>query len=275
MKVVNHNIEADLGLHSYRKGINKFSDLTNKEFSSIYMGNRVENKNNSSIFKSDTKTLPKSVDWRTKGIVTPVKNQYACGSCWAFSAVASLEGQHAKKYGKLVSLSEQNLVDCSRKYGNYGCNGGYVTKAFEYIKDNNGVDTETSYPYVGFDDECHFESRSVGANVTGFTNIESGSEEALQQATATIGPISVAIDATDFQDYHGGIFDDKQCETGSMFLHHAVTVIGYGVDEKTGAQYWLVKNSWGSDWGEQGYIRMSRNKNNQCGIATSATFPLV
>lgn len=146
------------------------------------------------------------LDWRTQGYVTEVKDQSQCGSCWAFSTTGSLEGQHFKTTGKLILLSEQNLVDCSGIYGNYGCKGGRTDQAFKYIQANNGLDTEFSYPYKGFDDKCNFNKSNVGATVTGFKKILWGDEEALQRAVATVGPISVAIDANheSFQFYSFG-----------------------------------------------------------------------
>ncbi|RWS28089.1 cathepsin L3-like protein [Leptotrombidium deliense] len=272
-RIINHNIEADLGMHSFRRGVNKFADLTAQEFSTLYKGYSRKTMPSVYMYTNSSKKLPTEVDWRKKGIVTPVKDQGQCGSCWAFSTVASLEGQHALKSGKLVSLSEQQLVDCSSKYGNQGCNGGLMDYAFQYIKDNGGIDTEESYPYEAQDGKCRFKKSTIGATVSGFVDIEKGSEAALQDAAANIGPVSVAVDASDFQDYQSGVLDSKDCTPDN--LDHGVTVVGYGVDEESGKDYWLVKNSWNEDWGENGYIRMSRNKNNQCGIASAASYPLV
>ena len=217
---------------------------------------------------------PKSVDWRTSGFVTEVKDQGQCGSCWAFSAVAALEGQHFKQAKELVSLSEQNLVDCSGKYGNEGCSGGLMDQAFEYIKENEGIDKETGYPYEGIDNTCRFKRSEVGATDSGFVDIKSGDEEELINAIASIGPISVGIDASSiaFQFYSSGIYETEDCSPYD--LDHGVTVVGYD-SLGNGQDFYIVKNSWGKDWGQNGYILMRRNQNNMCGIATAASYPIV
>ena len=186
----------------------------------------------------------------------------------------SLEGQHFKKTGELVSLSEQNLVDCSRKYGNLGCNGGLPDNAFNYIKKNHGIDSEKSYPYTGKDGTCHFNKRTVGATDSGYIDIPEGNVDALKEASATIGPIAVAIDASQqsFQFYSGGIYDEPECS--STELDHAVLLVGYGTTED-GVDYWLIKNSWGTSWGDNGYVKIKRDSKNLCGVATSASYPLV
>lgn len=147
--------------------------------------------------------------------------------------------------------------------------------AFQYIKSNHGIDTEKSYPYEGKVGKCRYTSKNTGATDSGFVDIPSGNEEKLKQAVATIGPVSVAIDASHptFQFYSEGVYDEPDCN--STELDHGVLVVGYGVDDETNEEYWLVKNSWGRAWGQGGYIKMSRNKENQCGIATAASYPLV
>jgi cathepsin L len=281
--VQRHNLEASRGKHTYTLKMNKFGDFTNQEFRKMMNGfnmtaHRLAASQKPEVFghnfENPTVEIPDSVDWRTQGYVTPIKDQGQCGSCWAFSAVAGLEGQHFKASGKLVSLSEQNLVDCSGKFGNQGCDGGLMDQAFQYIKANKGIDTEASYPYEAVDGKCRFNKQTVGATDTGFVDVKSGDESALAQAIASIGPISVAIDASQdsFQFYSSGIYSDPGCS--STELDHGVTAVGYGTQGK-GKDFYIVKNSWGTSWGDQGYILMARNKKNMCGIATSASYPTV
>jgi len=257
--------------------INRFSDLTAAEYQERN-GYQWKNHNRTSTKASTFLApcnieLPAQVDWRTRGYVTPVKNQGQCGSCWAFSTTGSLEGQMFKKTGQLVSLSEQQLLDCSGSYGNQGCNGGLMDQAFEYIQANGGIDTESSYSYEMRQGQCRFNQANVFGCVTGHQDISRGSEAQLQQAVATQGPVSVAIDAShsSFQHYYTGVYDEPNCSQSR--LDHGVLVAGYGTED--GQDYWLVKNSWGTGWGDAGYIKMSRNRNNQCGIASSASYPLV
>nr|XP_045624176.1 procathepsin L-like [Procambarus clarkii] len=283
-KIAAHNKLFATGHKSYRLRMNKFGDMLQTEFLSTMAGfhtNHTERYRLNSMYNGSTYIepeddviLPKTVDWRKKGAVTPVKDQGKCGSCWAFSATGSLEGQHFRQTGKLVSLSEQNLIDCSTKYGNGGCDGGLMTAAFKYIEDNGGIDTEDSYPYKKKEGKCQYKQQASGAKVTGFVHIREGSEDALKKAVATVGPVSVAIDAShgSIQFYHHGVYDEPECS--STNLGHGVLVVGYGTTED-GTDYWLVKNSWGTTLGDEGYIKMMRNRSNQCGIATEASFPLV
>lgn len=256
--------------------MNHFGDMTNTEFRAQmngYFSSSGKTKDSATFLTPNYAVIPDNVDWREHGYVSDVKNQGQCGSCWAFSTTGALEGQNFRKTGKMVTLSEQNLVDCSGTYGNQGCNGGLMDNAFKYVKANGGIDTEESYPYEGVQKKCRFQKENIGAEDTGFVDIEEGDEEALKNATATVGPISVAIDAShySFQFYHSGVYDEVQCSSSQ--LDHGVLVVGYGTYNNQ--DYWLVKNSWGTGWGLNGYVRMSRNKNNQCGIASSASYPLV
>jgi len=267
-----HNLKADRGEHTYWLGENQYADLALEEFVAMMNGYVMDTTRVPDFHVASGAKANDTVDWRTKGYVTPVKNQERCGSCWAFSSTGSLEGQTFKKTGTLTSLSEQNLVDCSKKEGNKGCKGGLMDNAFAYIKKNNGIDTEKSYPYKGRDSICEFKSADVGATDTGAKDIER-SEDALQQAVSEVGPISVAMDAShsSFQLYKRGVYSEPRCS--STRLDHGVLAVGYG--ELDGEAYWLVKNSWGATWGQEGYFMMARNKHNMCGIATSACYPLV
>jgi len=272
-----HNLEADRGVHTFWLGMNEYGDMSNEEFVKTMNGYRMRNTSQSLgsayLPPSHIGDLPDTVDWRKEGYVTEVKNQGQCGSCWSFSATGSLEGQHFKKNQTLTSLSEQNLVDCSTKQGNHGCQGGLMDQAFTYIKVNNGIDTEASYPYKAENGQCKFDAANVGATDTGFVDVKSKSESDLQSAVATVGPIAVAIDAShmSFQLYRSGVYHSFFCS--ETRLDHGVLAVGYGTE--SGKDYWLVKNSWGKSWGIEGYIMMSRNRRNNCGIATQASYPTV
>nr|AJF94917.1 cathepsin L8 [Nephilengys cruentata] len=274
--ILAHNLEESKGFRSFRRGINKYSDLSHQEYMKYLNGYKVKHGvavNSTDWIPLVNVDLPSKVDWREKGLVTAVKDQGKCGSCWAFSTTGSLEGQHMKKTGDLVSLSEQNLVDCVKD--NEGCNGGWMDSAFEQIKRENGIDTEASYPYVGVQNSCLFNKLTVGATCAGYVDLPEGDEKVLKQAVTKIGPISVAINAgaESFHNYKSGIYYEPNCPNDVDDLTHAVLVIGYGTENDT--DYWLVKNSWGSSWGMNGYIKMSRNRDNNCGIATKASYPLV
>jgi len=275
-----HNIQADQGHHSFHLGENEFTDMTSDEITAFFNGLKVESVEGELTTEVDVSDLPTEVDWRTKDIVTDVKDQKMCGSCWAFSATGSMEGQHALKTKKLVSLSEQNLVDCSMKEGNHGCFGGLPDYAFKYVKDNGGIDTEASYPYTAKNGKkCLYNATTSGANLTSWVDVVKGSEADLQKAVATVGPISVGIDASrpTFHFYKKGVYHDKHCS--NHFLDHGVLAVGYGTakseDGKHSKDFWLVKNSWGKSWGMDGYINMARNKKNACGIATMASYPVM
>jgi len=275
-KIQQHNMEADMGMHSYWLGVNEYADWNIDEFRAHMNGYKGSKQSaDLTFFPVNAKQdLPDSVDWRDEGYVTEVKNQAQCGSCWSFSATGSMEGAVFKKTKTLTSLSEQNIMDCSWKFGNEGCNGGLMDSAFKYVMSSGGDDTEVYYPYTARSSHtCNFNASEIGGSITNFVDVTQGDEVALQEAVATIGPISVAIDASSFkfQLYHSGVYDNWLCS--SQNLDHGVLAVGYGVLEDK--KYWLVKNSWGKTWGMDGYILMSKDKKNQCGIATAASYPVV
>jgi len=219
--------------------------------------------------------LPTSKDWRDEGIVTPVKNQGACGSCWTFSTTGVVEAHYAKATGSLVSLSEQQLVDCAGDFNNHGCQGGLPSQAMEYIRYSGGLEKEVDYPYKGKNQKCNFHESKAVAHIADVVNITQGDENGILQAVGTVGPVSIAYDCTlGFQFYHQGVYDGWFCGTKPSQVNHAVLAVGYGHDSKSGKDYWLVKNSWGERFGEKGYFRIVRNKN-KCGLADCASYPRV
>jgi len=258
---------------SYWLGVNEYADLTAEEFASMYIGGyRPELKQEMTTVPFpgvDSTPLDDAVDWVAKGGVTPVKNQKQCGSCWAFSTTGAVEGAYFVASGKLVSLSEEDLVQCDT-HGDMGCNGGLMDHAFGWVK-QNGLCSEDDYPYTsggGIRGTCKVPKCQPVVQVTGHTDVPSNDEEALKSAVSK-QPVSVAIEADKmaFQLYKGGVLDSDKCGTS---LDHGVLVVGYGSDG--GADYWKVKNSWGPTWGEQGFIRIARGKN-MCGISQQASYP--
>ncbi|XP_019708079.1 cysteine proteinase mucunain isoform X1 [Elaeis guineensis] len=298
-----HNAAADSGHRSFRLGLNRFADMTNEEYRAVYLGTRPASHRRRARLGSDRyrynagEELPESVDWRDKGAVTTVKDQGSCGSCWAFSTIAAVEGINKIVTGDLISLSEQELVDCDNGQ-NQGCNGGLMDYAFEFIINNGGIDTEEDYPYKARDGKCDqyrvrllvilckksvlglalidfsvffVQKNAKVVSIDGYEDVPVNDEKALQKAVAN-QPVSVAIEAggREFQLYHSGIFTGR-CGTD---LDHGVVAVGYGTEN--GKDYWIVRNSWGGDWGESGYIRMERNVNastGKCGIAMESSYP--
>lgn len=267
-KIDTHNS----GNHTWTMAVNKFADLTADEFKARFTGGysdaKKDSKKKHGSFKQQSKDIPASVDWRTQGAVTPVKNQQQCGSCWSFSSTGAIEGAWAITRGQLVSLSEQQLIDCSTAQGNQGCNGGMMDYAFEYVIQNGGITTEVAYPYTATGpNSCEAAGKPVAATISGYTDVPANSDAALMSAVAK-QPVSVAIEADQaaFQFYSGGVMT-AVCGTS---LDHGVLVVGYTADA------WIVKNSWGPDWGDNGFIQLGRgaayDPNGQCGILMSGSY---
>lgn len=267
---------SNAGGKKYVLGTNQFADLTSKEFAAMYTGLKKP-----AAAPSGAKQIPAGskyqnftrldddvqVDWRQQGAVTPVKNQGQCGCCWAFSAVGAMEGLIMITTGNLVSLSEQQILDCDESDGNQGCNGGYMDNAFQYVINNGGVTTEDAYPYSAVQGTC--QNIQPAATISGFQDLPSGDENALANAVAN-QPVSVGVDggSSPFQFYQGGIYDGDGCGTD---MNHAVTAIGYGADDQ-GSQYWILKNSWGTGWGQNGFMQLQMGVG-ACGISTMASYP--
>ncbi|KAK1439012.1 hypothetical protein QVD17_04827 [Tagetes erecta] len=270
---------------TYKLGLNQFADLTNDEYRSMYLGakpdpyRRIAKLQRGDVSQryavQSNEMFPEKVDWRERGAVAPIKNQGGCGSCWAFSTVAAVEGVNKIVTGEMISLSEQELVDCDN-VNNFGCNGGTMDLAFEFIVSNGGINSESDYPYKGVGDVCDpVRNKAKVVSIDGYEDVPPMNEKALMKAVAH-QPVSVGIEASgrEFQLYSSGVYS-ASCGTE---LDHGVVVVGYG--SENGKDYWIVRNSWGSNWGEDGYIRMERNmvgrhaSSGKCGITLMASYPV-
>ena len=272
-----HNARADI--HGWTMAINQFADLTADEFGDRFLTGFERNYTTQRRLLrgggggGNAVNVAASVDWVSAGAVTPVKNQGNCGSCWSFSTTGAVEGVHFVSTGKLVSLSEQQLVDCSSAEGNQGCNGGMMDYAFKYIIDNGGITSESNYPYNGVQGSCNQAAADKPvAIIHGYKDV--GATDAELMAALAQQPVSVAIEAdqSTFQFYSSGVLT-AACGTS---LDHGVLAVGYGT--LGGVDYYKIKNSWGESWGMDGYILLGRGSQynggqGQCGILMAASYP--
>lgn len=249
-------------------GTNQFTDLTDLERTQILAGCTFTNvyDRNCSVFGEDVQmdTIPDTADWRKEGVITPVKDQGNCGSCWAFSTIAALEAMRGIEEGKVMNMSEQELVDCATEWGNNGCGGGFMDNALRYVIDRKGVCSATDYPYAGIDGVCRRTMCRGGmyAPIRNCVAFPVEREDYMASVVFTRGPVVVAVDASGWFDYRGGVYSGG---CSSEILNHGVLIVGYGPD------YWIIKNSWGPKWGEGGYIRLKRGVD-QCGVSQYASY---
>lgn len=270
--------QHNANMATFAVALNHLAHLTPSEYKSMLGFKMNKGKSAVSSFaatanKVYSASAAATVDWRTKGIVNKIQDQGQCGSCWAFSAVQAAESAYARSTGNLLKFSEQNLVDCVTIC--YGCSGGLMDYAYYYIIKNQGgsFNSGTDYPYVGYDQSCSFNKNRAIGKISNFIYVTEGSESDLALKVSQYGPVAVAIDASNwsFQLYSSGIYDESSCS--SEDLDHGVGCVGYGSENSV--NYWIIRNSWGTSWGEQGYIRMVKDKNNQCGEASMACVPIV
>lgn len=277
INILSHNADHN---QNFTMGVNQFTDLTPEEFRAQYVGGlkSAVGSYGCKSFSSSGSGLPASIDWRTKGAVTSVKDQGQCGSCWTFSATGAVEGAWAIAKGQLIDLSEQELVDCATgiTYGSHGCSGGEMDGAFKFIIEN-GQCSNSAYPYTSGTTKTggHCQKCSAAAHISSCSDVKPNDQISLKAAVA-MQPVAIAISADTklFQSYSGGVITSSSCYTS---LDHGVLIVGYG--SENGQDYWLVKNSWGTSWGQAGYVKIARSLSTNdpgiCGIAMSPSFPSI
>eukprot|EP01135_Chromosphaera_perkinsii_P003387 Nk52_evm11s242 gene=Nk52_evmTU11s242 len=297
--IVEHNARNDV---SYEMEMNEHGDMSFEEFAKMFLMSETpkvrseeEHHPDREIFApaernaegqllgaangSPHPATAEHVDWRKKGIVSDVKNQKQCGSCWSFATAQAIEGAHALQTGQLITLSEQQMVDCGGppKYKLHGCNGSEnMVDGFRYVMDVGGLEREDDYPYKAVEETCKVDKKKFVASIRSYGTTKEGCEKELQEAVATKGPVAIVLHAErKLMFYKKGIFYDENCPNRVENGNHALLLVGYGVDRNNDWEYWTIKNSWGPTWGVNGYFHLKRNAGNQCGIANMAAYPVV
>lgn len=280
-----HNYEFRRGRKTFRMGINQFTDMPFEEFAAMY----TLNDSLASVLKEKVKNLkfqpiqvftdkkfkgvlPESLDWRQRGAVTAVEDQRHCGSCYAFSALAAVESHYFIHRGELPDLSVQEILDCPEdSYMTFKCSGGTVFKVFDYVRDH-GVSSKVAYPYEGKIGQCRKRESLIKGEVRGYGYVDANdNDQAMEKALVDIGPIAIAMNIKyeTFMRYSGGIYFED-CEGK---INHGVLLVGYGTEN--GQDYWIIKNSFGDKWGENGFFRLARGKGDTCGIFQAPIYPVM
>lgn len=272
-------------------GINQFTDKTFEEFSKMYTLNetmKMKTKNEIKGIEFNPEGLfgqefdeendfnaPSMFDWRERGAVTRVKDQKSCGACYAVSTIGALESHLFIKTGKLIELSEQEIIDCPVKFHSWGCSGGIAFRVYDYVKHNGGLSSAADYPFDGKVEQCRVNRKRVAIDVKGYGFVSSeNNKKILMEAISTIGPVVVAmdIDHETFMRYSGGIYYDEKC-TGKV--NHGALIVGYKTSDEDGEGYWIIKNSFGETWGESGYLRIALDRDNDCDVKTAPLYPIL
>jgi len=271
--IEDHNSKSDI---TFTVSINNFGDWSREEyldFATDYepLPNHVQ-----TIQDTFPAPIPAAWDWRTKGAVTAIKNQGQCGSSPYFSAIVSVEGCHFISTGSLLGLSEEQVLDCSGNFGNQGCDGGEMYSSLQYIMHQGGVDSELCYPYVAYQGEggnCSYKGSCCASKVNTYFNVTTGDEQALKAAVYKV-PAGSAMDASlqSFEFYAGGVYSDPECSSSQ--IDHGIGIVGYGHNDTANMDFWVMKNTWGTDWGVEGYMYLARNDNNMCGVATDVSYAI-
>jgi len=254
---------------TFTVGLNRYADLTPSEWAARFKP--MYKQPDGVVMPITVADSVTPIDWRQKGAVTPIKDQGQCGSCYSFSAVGAIEGAYALSNGTLTSFSESQIVDCSEAYGNNGCDGGLQVNAYKYIQAIGGLMLEKDYPYTASVGTCEAKKNKFVAHITSYKAITRG-DEASQIAALAKGPVAIALDASNqsFQLYKSGVYTEPACK--KLQVDHGLTAVGLGHDDASGMDYYIIKNSWGTSWGMDGYILIPANKNNYCGVATLSSY---